>query len=52
MPQGVHGCLPLLLRDGLLSEGHVLHVFLQSVEWRVGFHAYAIVVILGVSSAR
>lgn len=52
MSQEVHGCLPLLLLDGLLSQGHVLHVFLQSVERRVGFHAYTVVVILGVAPAR
>lgn len=44
--------LPLLLLDGLLPEGHVLHVLLQSVERRVGLHAYSVVVVLGVSPAR
>ncbi len=44
--------LPLFLLNRLLSEGHILHVFLESVEWGVWFHTYTIVMILGVPSAR
>lgn len=46
------GAVPLLLLDGLLPEGHVLHVLLEPVERGVGFHPDTVVVVLGVPSAR
>lgn len=44
--------VPLFLLNRLLSEGHILHVFLESVERGVWFHTYTIVMIFGVPSAR
>lgn len=44
--------LPLFLLNRLLSEGHVLHVFLESIERGVWFHTDTIVMIFGVPSAR
>lgn len=49
---GGGGAVPLLLLDGLLPEGHVLHVLLEPVERGVGFHPDTVVVVLGVPSAR
>ena len=43
--------VPLFLLDRLLSEGHVLHVLLQSVERRVRLQPDPIVVVLRVPSA-
>lgn len=44
--------VPLFLLNRLLSEGHVLHIFLESIERGVRFHTYTVVMIFGVPSAR
>lgn len=43
--------VPLFLLNRLLSQSHILHVLLESVERGIWFYTYTIVMILGVPSA-
>lgn len=45
-------CIPLFLLNRLLSESHVLHVLLESVEWGIWFDTNTIVMVFWVPSAR
>lgn len=44
-------CVPLFLLNRLLPQRHILHVFLESVEWGIWFYTNTIVMIFGVPSA-